>query len=81
MFPAYQHFVGNRRVTLQGDTATSIAAFYNPMVMADGTMFICGGEYHDKIVRTADGWRIAERVEQTVYSTGMMPATVPAPPA
>ncbi len=81
MFPAYQHLVGNRRVTLQGDTATSVAAFHNPMVMGDGTMFFCGGEYHDKLVRTADGWRIAERIEQTAYSSGMVPATNPAPPA
>jgi len=81
MFPAYQHVVGNRRVTLTGDTATSVAAFYNPMAMSDGTLFICGGEYHDKLVRTAGGWRIAERIEQTVYSTAPMPTTYPVPPA
>jgi len=81
MFPAYQHLVGNRRATLDGDTATSIAAFHNPMVMADGTMFFCGGEYHDKLVRTADGWRITERIEKTAYSTAPLPATQPAPPA
>lgn len=81
MFPAYQHLVGNRRVTLQGDTATSVSTFHNPMVMGDGTMFFCGGEYHDRLVRTPDGWRIAERIEKTAYSTGTMPATQPAPPA
>jgi 3-phenylpropionate/cinnamic acid dioxygenase small subunit len=80
-FPSYQHLVGNRRITLQGDTATSIAAFHNPMVWPNGTMFFCGGEYHDKLVRTADGWRIAERIEKTTYSTDSIAATFPAPPA
>jgi 3-phenylpropionate/cinnamic acid dioxygenase small subunit len=78
-FPSYQHLVGNRRISIDGDTATSVATFHNPMVMADGTMFFCGGEYHDKLVRTAEGWRIAERVEKTAYSTGLMPATSPSP--
>ncbi|MFM8303538.1 MAG: nuclear transport factor 2 family protein [Actinomycetota bacterium] len=81
MFPAYQHLVGNRRVTLDGDAATSVAVFHNPMALGDGTMFFCGGEYHDRLVRTPEGWRITERVEQTAYSTGPMPATKPAPPA
>ncbi|MFA5885022.1 MAG: nuclear transport factor 2 family protein [Acidimicrobiia bacterium] len=76
-FPAYQHIVANRRVSLDGDAATSVAAFFNPMVMGDGTTFFCGGEYHDKIVRTADGWRIAERVEKTVWTYGLVP---PVPP-
>ena len=78
-FPSYQHIVGNRRITLDGDAATSIASFHNPMVLADGTMFFCGGEYHDRLVRTADGWRIAERVEKTAYSTGLITATNPSP--
>lgn len=77
-FPSYQHLVGNRRITLQGDTATSIATFHNPMVWPDGSMFFCGGEYHDQLVRTADGWRITERVEKTFYSSGNLPATYPA---
>ena len=74
-FPAYQHLVGNRRVTLAGDAATAVSAFFNPMVMGDGGTFFCGGEYHDKLVRTADGWRIAERVEKTVWTYGLVPPT------
>jgi len=80
-FPSYQHLVGNRRVRLDGDTATAISTFHNPMVMADGQMFFCGGEYHDRLVRTADGWRIAERIEKTFYASGTLPATNPAPTA
>lgn len=72
-FPAYQHLVGNRRVTLAGDTATSVSVFYNPMVQGDGSTFFVGGEYHDRLVRTPDGWRIAERIEKTVWTYGAVP--------
>ena len=73
-FPQYQHVVGNRNVTLDGDTASSIAAFFNPMVMKNGETFFCGGEYRDQLVRTADGWRIKSRFEQTVWTYGAVPA-------
>jgi 3-phenylpropionate/cinnamic acid dioxygenase small subunit len=73
-FPQYQHVVGNRNVTLDGDTATSVSAFFNPMVMQNGDTFFCGGEYRDQLVRTSDGWRIADRFEQTVWTYGTVPA-------
>ena len=47
-FPAYQHLVGNRNVVLDGDTATSVSVFFNPMVQKNGDTFFCGGEYHDR---------------------------------
>lgn len=77
-FPAYQHFVTNIDVRVDGDTATSRAAFYNPMAQhAEGggrSLFFVGGEYHDTLVRTPDGWRIAARVEKTVWTDGDVPA-------
>jgi hypothetical protein len=73
-FPQYQHVVGNRNVTIDGDTASSIATFFNPMVMKSGDTFFCGGEYRDQLVRTADGWRIKDRFEQTVWTYGAVPA-------
>jgi hypothetical protein len=80
-FPTYQHLVTNKHITIDGDTAVSRAAFYNPMGQPtkDGgvSYFYVGGEYHDKLVRTADGWRITERIEQTKWADG----NVPAPPA
>jgi hypothetical protein len=72
-FPEYQHIIGNRNVTLDGDTATSISKFFNPMVMKNGETFFCGGEYRDKLVRGSDGWRIADRFEQTVWTYGAVP--------
>jgi 3-phenylpropionate/cinnamic acid dioxygenase small subunit len=80
-FPAYQHLISNVEVTVDGDTATSRAAFYNPMGhdRADGTRvyFHCGGEYRDQWVRTDDGWRITNRFEQTIWMDGELPAQPP----
>jgi 3-phenylpropionate/cinnamic acid dioxygenase small subunit len=80
-FPAFQHLVTNVEVTIDGDTATSRAGFYNPMGhdRADGTRayFHCGGEYRDQWVRTDDGWRIKDRFEQTIWTDGEFPAQLP----
>jgi 3-phenylpropionate/cinnamic acid dioxygenase small subunit len=80
-FPAYQHLVTNKQITIDGDRATSRAEFYNPMVMAqrDGTtsIFFVGGEYHDQLVHTPNGWRITERVEKSIWTDGAVPQTPP----
>jgi len=81
-FPAYQHFVTNKDIRIDGDKATSRAEFYNPMMQAkEGgatSLFFVGGEYHDQLVRTADGWRIAERVEVSIWTDGDVPSAPPA---
>jgi 3-phenylpropionate/cinnamic acid dioxygenase small subunit len=80
-FPAYQHLVTNQQITVDGDRATSRAEFYNPMVTAkpDGSrgIFFVGGEYHDQLVRTPQGWRISERIERSVWTDGELPAAPP----
>jgi hypothetical protein len=79
-FPAYQHYIMNKEVTLDGDSATSRSALYNPMGHdRDGVrvFFHVGGEYHDQLVRTADGWRITKRFEQTIWMDGVFPAVPP----
>jgi hypothetical protein len=81
-FPAYQHLVTNKDIRVDGDRATSRSGFYNPMGQSaeDGgmTFFFVGGEYHDELVRTPNGWRIEERVEKTVWMDGNVPAAPPA---
>jgi len=58
LFSATQHLVSNMMVTIDGDTASARAMFYNPMRFADdGPFFHCGGWYNHDLVRTADGWR------------------------
>jgi 3-phenylpropionate/cinnamic acid dioxygenase small subunit len=74
LFPMTQHLITNRAIVLRGDTATCRSYLFNPMAMrrdaADGlALFFDGGYYNDTLVRTADGWRIAERVEEPAYTT------------
>jgi 3-phenylpropionate/cinnamic acid dioxygenase small subunit len=76
-FPTYQHYVTNKVITIDGDTATSRSALYNPMGQkkGDGTSyFFVGGEYHDQLIRTPNGWRIAERIERSTWADGDVPA-------
>ncbi|HEY3703272.1 MAG TPA: nuclear transport factor 2 family protein [Acidimicrobiales bacterium] len=70
-FSMSQHLVTNRDIRVAGDTATSRSYFYNPMgrTKRDGTldlMFV-GGYYRDQLRRTGDGWRIAERIQDTAW--------------
>ena len=77
MFPMTQHIVTNRVIEIHADTATCRSCFFNPMGLPEGLpegqdglkLFFEGGYYNDKMVRTEDGWRIAERIEESSYST------------
>jgi ketosteroid isomerase-like protein len=71
-FPMTQHLVTNRAVHLDGDTATCRSCLFNPMGLPDNgslMVFFDGGYYRDTLVRTADGWRITERIEESTFST------------
>jgi hypothetical protein len=60
-------------VKLDGDTAQARTLCHNPMWFADAAappLFV-GLWYHDTFVRTADGWRIASRVQQKGYLHGL----------
>ena len=70
-FSVRQHFVTNREIIIDGDTATSRASLYNPMGTRrpDGGLhlFFTGGTYHDRWRRTPSGWRIVERVLEELW--------------
>jgi 3-phenylpropionate/cinnamic acid dioxygenase small subunit len=76
-FPVTQHLISNVDVRVDGDRATSRAMVYNPMGAAtrEGPLhlFFMGGRYDDELVRTADGWRIAKRVETLLWFDGSLP--------
>jgi ketosteroid isomerase-like protein len=65
-FPMTQHHITNRRITVDGDTAESVAELFAPMGMASGdgkmTMLMSGGCYRDSLKRTPGGWKIVHRV-------------------
>ena len=70
MFTTLQHMVSGTTIAFDGDTATAKTQCHNPMTMGDTEnpdLMVCGLWYVDKLVRTADGWRIEERVEEKVY--------------
>ena len=77
MFKSYYHMVSTSKIVVDGDTATGVTICHNPMVLAgaDGSdqVFVCGLWYRDKYVRTPQGWRISERVEEKTYVKDMPP--------
>jgi 3-phenylpropionate/cinnamic acid dioxygenase small subunit len=78
-FPMFQHMVATTRLEIAGDEATSRTILFNPMTYrdADGadTVFFIGLWYRDRLARTAEGWRIIERVEEMgwTHNTPPMP--------
>jgi len=84
LFDLTQHLVVNRAVDLDGaaGTARSRSVFQNPnQLTVDGEpwLFVVGGLYHDRLVRTPEGWRISVRVEETLWWDNPMPG-LPAVP-
>jgi 3-phenylpropionate/cinnamic acid dioxygenase small subunit len=76
-FPGHQHMIANSMIELHGDTATGRTMCHNPMVLDRGDgethTFFCGLWYCDKLVRTPEGWRIQERVEEGSYFHNVPP--------
>jgi len=78
-FALTQHYVTNFDIRVDGDKATSRCMFYNPMGLSrpkgeDGMdVLFFGGYYNDKLVRTPEGWRISERIEESTWMYGQLP--------
>lgn len=68
LFPAHQHLNANIQVKLAGDTASGRVMCFNPQEISlgdtDTQLFMIGLWYVDKYVRTDQGWRMSERVEE-----------------
>ncbi|HEV3227284.1 MAG TPA: nuclear transport factor 2 family protein [Acidimicrobiales bacterium] len=74
MFTGTQHLTTGTtlRFAADGNTAHGKSACHNPMVFGGELaprMMIVGLWYVDTFVRTADGWRFKERIEQQLYTT------------
>lgn len=68
-----QHMVANHQVTVDGDRATSRCYLHAQHVRkgaTDGPNYIVAGRYEDQLVRTAEGWRIAQRNLITMWTDG-----------
>lgn len=81
-FPMFQHMVATSKLEIAGDTAHSRTILFNPMVHRDDAgaeqVFFIGLWYRDRLVRTGEGWRIAERHEEMGYAHNV-PPLAPAP--
>jgi ketosteroid isomerase-like protein len=68
-----QHLVGTHHVAVDGDTATHSCYLQAQHVRwrADGgPNYLVGGRYEDRLVRTPQGWRIAERRLVVMWTDG-----------
>jgi hypothetical protein len=66
MFTVRQHLVTNHHITVDGDRATSESYLFNPMVLPvkdSERVVMVGAGYRDQLIRTPNGWRIADRLE------------------
>ncbi len=82
-FPMTVHYISNSTVTLEGDRAKARTYVINPMGFPnpDGSLhiFTVGGYYVDELTRTADGWRIATRMEEQAFMDGTLPEALQVP--
>ena len=68
-FAGFQHLTATSTYDIDGDVARVRTICFNPMVVTDEQQVLfCGLWYRDVLVRTADGWRIAERHEDRGWS-------------
>ncbi|WP_197373542.1 nuclear transport factor 2 family protein [Mycolicibacterium baixiangningiae] len=67
-FDAWQHIEGHATVTIDGDTAHSIAPHLHTHSNRDGSSnTFAVGYWHDDWIRTSEGWRISYRRVQNLY--------------
>ena len=82
-FPMTVHFISNTTVDLEGDGARTRTYVLNPMGFPnpDGTLhlFTVGAYYNDRLVRTGEGWRIIERIEEQAFLDGSLPEALQIP--
>jgi hypothetical protein len=72
---ATQHLQGNYLVKVDGDTAEAhcyLQASHFQEGLPGGDSFIVYAKYHDKFVRTENGWRIKHRDLDTISASGNM---------
>lgn len=67
---AVQHLASNFEVQLHGDTATTRCNLSSTHVRKPPGVgaYVVGAVYNDELVRTADGWRIATRIQTRVWT-------------
>ena len=70
---ASQHIITNMVIATDGDSGSATCYFQAQHVLRGtegGDNFLVGGTYRDRLVRTADGWRIAHRTLTPTWTDG-----------
>jgi hypothetical protein len=84
VFVGLQHNMTNHVVEIDGQQARACTYYVAYHTLLDGqggeSLLTVGGFYRDRLTRTADGWRISERVELGEWMDGPYPEGVPRPP-
>jgi hypothetical protein len=68
-----QHIVSNHQTVIDGDTATHrcyLHAQHIRRAAVGGPHYVVAGRYVDRCVRTANGWRIAHRDLEVMWTEG-----------
>ena len=79
---ASQHLLGNHVVELDGDEGRASCYFQAQHVLSGtegGDTYIVAGTYRDRVVRTPEGWKIAERQLTVLWTQGNERVLHPAP--
>ena len=61
-FGRTQHLIGNLEISIDGDTAHMRSYVQANHILAadENTLIVLWAQYHDDLVRTADGWKITK---------------------
>ena len=85
LFSVTMHLIGNTVVEFEdgGDAARARTYVINPMGFTNPDdslhLFTVGAYYVDRLVRTPEGWRIAERTEEAAFLDGELPKALSPP--
>lgn len=60
-FAGWRHLLTNMTVEIDGDSASVATDYYNPLIGKDQSVIHSYASFHDTLVRTPQGWRIAHR--------------------
>ncbi len=76
IFAITQHLVVNREFRRSDDGVQARSSFLNINrleIHGKPWLFTVGGRYRDRLVSTSNGWRIARRIEDTLWWDNPMP--------
>jgi 3-phenylpropionate/cinnamic acid dioxygenase small subunit len=68
-FDRTHHLLGNITISIDADEAQT-TCYLQAQHVIDGDLLTIGGVYHDRVVRTDAGWRIAHRQLEPVWQNG-----------